>query len=340
MKGIYISFVAVLLALCSCGVPSGQIRITGHYKTIDQGDFFILSPDGGIESVDTLHIRGGEFDYQCDVTGDAMFCIIYPNNSQLPLWMHGGDHIMIKGDEQGTWHVKVTGNEENELYTEFRLQTEEKDTLNLRKLAAVFIRKHPESVVSQYLLCQYFINAEGVPQDSVQTLYQIINQVLPQHPQVATLGGQIQQRYVLQKGQRMPSFDLMTQDSVRHTLSDYKNKTLIMYFWAGWQGTAGYLHREMHGLKEHTVKPEEGYKKADIELLSYSLDMDSVMLVNNRSGEEAEKIPVYCDFSGFSSRYASQIGIRSVPYFVVVGPDGRVKLHTDNVQNVKSLFKE
>lgn len=323
----------------SCGVPSGQMRVSGTYENIKQGDFLILSTDGGLDRVDTLHVLGGEFEYQCSLTGEATFRIIYPNNSELMLWVSSGADIRIKGDVQNLWRASVTGNKENELYTDFRQQNPATDTTALRKAASRFIHEHPESKVSTYLLSQYFVIPNGVPQDSIERLYQVIYDAQPQSAQVVKLGGVIQQRSVLREGNRMPDFDLLASDSVHHTPRHYKGKNYVLYFWAGWQGSVGYTHRELNRLREELKEPTDDKMKAmDLGVLGYSLDVDTLTLRVNRP-DESLHIPTYCDLQGFNSPLVNLLGVRSVPLFIIVGTDGKIKSVMKNIKQVVNYYK-
>ena len=324
----------------SCGVPQGRLRISGTYESFKEGaDFLIVSADGGLNNIDTLHIVGGEFDNMYDLHDDATYHIVYPDHSDLMLWAHSGDHIVIKESGEGLWKVKVEGNEENELYTQFRLQNVPSDTISLRQSAAQFIRQHPTSTVSQYLLCQYFVLANSMPSDSVQRLYDVIQGALPQDPQVATLGGQIQQKYALQKGQKMPAFDIVTPDSIHRNLSLYKGKNLVIYFWAGWQSSVAYLHHNMVKMKQELTNPVGNADPVKVELLSYSLDVDSTTFRINQS-EEAKEIPTYCDLQGFNSPLAAQLGVRTLPLIVVIGPDGRIRSVCKDPKDARSVLEK
>lgn len=327
------------LMLYACGVPKGQMRVSGKYANIKQGDFFILSTDGGLTSIDTLHLTEGEFRYTCDLQNEATFRIIYPNQSQLVIWGHGGDDIKIKGDVQDLWHVEVSGNEENELYTQFRQQNTATDTASLRTSASQFIRQHPASKVSQYLLTQYFVNVEGLPSDSAETLYKVIAEALPKDQQVATLGGLIQQRYALCVGEKMPDFDLLTDDSVHHSLSTYKNKMFVLYFWAGWTESSDYLHIELSRLKDDLASPDEGKKVRELELLGYSLDVDTV-LYRQSSPKGTNSIPTYFDRQGLNGKLANQLGVRRVPLLVLVGTDGKIKLLARDVKSLRNYLEK
>ena len=334
-------YALLLLLLASCGVPEGQLRIRGTYESFRQGaDLLILSTDGGLDHLDTLHIIGGEFEYTCDMNDQATYSIIYADNSQLTIWAHSGDDIRIKENGQGLWNVNIEGNEENELYTQFRLQNTPTDTTMLRKAAAQFIRLHPASAVSQYLLCQYFVLTQEIKADSIDRLYDVIQKALPQDPKVATLGGQIRQRSTLRKGNKLPSFDLVTLDSVHHTLKQYHDKNLVLYCWAGWHSSATYMHHALYEIQKEFEHTTSDSLSAPIELLSYSLDIDTTSLRINRGTDELKNIPTFCDLQGFNSPYANRLGVRTLPLIIVVGKDGKILDLCSDAKAVREVLKK
>ncbi|MBO7168228.1 MAG: TlpA family protein disulfide reductase, partial [Bacteroidaceae bacterium] len=113
--------------------------------------------------------------------------------------------------------------------------------------------------------------------------------------------------------------------------ADYEGKPLLIAFWATWKSgsqnavyRARRLHREMKG------------RGKDINLISYSLDIDEKRL---RRIEERDSIdyPSYCDFRCLSSPLVQQWGIRELPYFVLVAPDGRIAAMGSNwVRDIQS----
>jgi hypothetical protein len=93
---------------------------------------------------------------------------------------------------------------------------------------------------------------------------------------------------------------------------------LLIAFWAGWKGgsksaifRARRLRRELKG------------KGKSIELLSYSLDADEKLLFKNEKNDSID-FPSYCDFLSLSSPLVLKWGIRELPYYILVSPDGHV----------------
>lgn len=303
------------IIIVGCGVPRGQLRIRGEYQHLDQADFLLYSTDGGLEWVDTLHIRQGEFEFVTALAKNATFHILYPNNDELTIWAHSGDDVVIDGDAQDLLRVKVKGNEENELYTRFRRLVADNDSVPVQNLAAAFIRENPLSPVSVYLLERHFLQCiMPLPQDSVQKLFRVLQKAQPKNNEVALLGGRIQQRYALAVGKTMPDFALRTTDSKTLKLSDYRGKRLLLYFWAGWISSSQ---------GAHSIIADSIAANKNLRAISYSLDVDSLTFQITRA-DSTVNIPTCCDYQGFQSPLVKQLGITQVPMAVLVNERGKI----------------
>lgn len=101
-----------LFLFASCGPRRGWIRIRGTFENLPQADFLIYSPDGGLSSLDTLHIVKGRFDYSAHVEENPepyTYVIIYPNFTTLSFLARSGTDIRIKGDALSLNQVAVEG---------------------------------------------------------------------------------------------------------------------------------------------------------------------------------------------------------------------------------------
>ena len=101
-----------LFLFFSCGPQKGRIRIRGTFENLPQADLLIYSPDGGLSSVDTLHILKGQFDYSSPVKESPepyTYVIVYPNYTTLTFFAHSGTDIRIKGDALSLNQVAVEG---------------------------------------------------------------------------------------------------------------------------------------------------------------------------------------------------------------------------------------
>lgn len=52
------------LMLVACGPDNGHFRLKGHLLNLNQGEFYVYSPDGSLEGTDTITVAGGRFTYE------------------------------------------------------------------------------------------------------------------------------------------------------------------------------------------------------------------------------------------------------------------------------------
>jgi len=98
--------------LVSCGPQKGKLRIKGTYENLPQAELLIYSPDGGISTIDTLHVVKGKFTYETTVEESSepyTWVILYPNYHTLTFMAPSGSDIRIKGDALSLGNERVEG---------------------------------------------------------------------------------------------------------------------------------------------------------------------------------------------------------------------------------------
>lgn len=329
-----------LLTLLGCGGTAGQFRLCGDFDHLEQGEFFIYSPDGGLDNLDTLRLREGKFDYSVPLTGNATYYILYPNFSELAVFGESGKVVKVKGDARSLNEVEVKGTEENELYTKFRKESQGLSTQKLDTLARDYILRYPTMQMSKFLLNKYFVLPEKSNRQMMWEVYDSLCRANPSDVTLSNLSNDIRHKNVLEVGSRIPAFNLTSRrvelklykkdkktkkdktetrviESIElsDTASSYKDKPLLMVFWASWRsGSASGLFRARKLMKE---------KKDSLQLISYSLDVEDSEL---KAVERRDSIdyPSCCDFLSWNSPLVQQWGIKELPFFVLVDKERKI----------------
>lgn len=332
-------FIAISFALLCCTGHPGEVRLEGEFAHLEQGEFLIYSSDEGLDRLDTLRIQDGSFSYSLPTQETATLHILYPNRSELIVFGTPGADLRIEGDAQNLSEVKVSGSEDNERYTDFRLEANGKSANEARAIARSYILAHPTLAMSRHLFTTYFLCDTATSAREVTELYDSLSRACPDDLVLSKLAVHVRAKDKLLVGEPLPDFSLVLKPGhggngvEERTIqrADYEGKALLIAFWATWKSgsqnavyRARRLHREMKG------------RGKDINLISYSLDIDEKRL---RRIEERDSIdyPSYCDFRCLSSPLVQQWGIRELPYFVLVAPDGRIAAMGSNwVKDIQS----
>ena len=151
-KQLFIILYTLLIVLAACGGKHGEVVISGSFTNLRAADFFIYSTDCGRTKIDTIHVVNGRFEYKTPLNESATYHIVYPHMSELAVFATSGDEIEIEGDASNLREVKVSGNDDNETYTDLRMEMNQMSDQRVRdSLMLKFIAENPVSPVSKYL---------------------------------------------------------------------------------------------------------------------------------------------------------------------------------------------
>ena len=56
--------IVLTLVLAACGTDKHHFEIDGRLTNLNQGEFYVYSPDGLITGLDTIKVEGGRFSYE------------------------------------------------------------------------------------------------------------------------------------------------------------------------------------------------------------------------------------------------------------------------------------
>ena len=143
----YLSFV---LCIVSC-TDSRRFRLQGEIANLEQAEFYIYSPDGGLDRLDTITVSDGRFKWQTLLENEATFFLIYPNLSLQVIFARPGDDLRIVGDASQLRAINVLGSDENKEYTEFRMAHFNDRPEQLSAAMKEFIATKPDSRISTYM---------------------------------------------------------------------------------------------------------------------------------------------------------------------------------------------
>lgn len=287
-----------LLALASCRGRKGEMRITGHLSNLNEADLYVFSPDGGMDGIDTIHIRDGEFDTRIPCTeNEATFVIVYPTYSTLAVFGGSGQVAKLEGDARHLSAVKVTGNHANKQYTKYRMETDSVTEVRRDSIYMQYIRENEGTQLARYL----------------------------EHERLSR-----RKPESLQNGQKIPAFTLRMRSGRSIGSLGLRGRYVLIAFWANWKGGSGIVNHHIRKARRISTKP--------LECISYSLDVDQGAL-DYVERMDSVTWHSYCDQRGFQSPLASRLGIRTLPYYILIGADGRIMASSSEWQDIEPILR-
>lgn len=232
---------------------------------MNQGEFYVYSPDGLIEGMDTIKIQGGDFTFEIPCEREGILMIVFPNFSQQPVFAQSGKSVNIKADASHLKEIQVKGTDANELMNKFRQQILSASPPEINHYAEQFIQDHPESIVSTYLIRQYFIDSPLSDYNKACTLIQRIKAAQPDNGYVRRLDMAVENLKTGSVGNILPHFTTTDLNGKRITSSALLSAPYaVISVWSTWDFTSEDIQR--------FLKTKQRASKGQLQLLSINVD--------------------------------------------------------------------
>lgn len=306
MKRIVL-FLLLVLILISCGTRSGHFKMEGRFLHMNQGELYVYSPDGGIEGLDTIKIEAGRFAYEIPCSKPATLVIIFPNYSVQPIFAESGGSVEVKADASHLKEMEVKGTDDNELMTKFRKQIANSSPPDELKYAIQFIKDHPESTVSVYLLNRYLIQTETPDYKQAANLLKILLKEQPENVTLGRLQRQISGLGTLKVGDKLPNFTTKDINGKLINNATLANQTIIISTWAAWSYESLDFQRALN----------DAVKAGKIAALGISVDANPKEVRQALKNDDIT-FPNVCDGKMLSTPLLKTFGLTTVPDNIVV----------------------
>ena len=304
-----------MLLLTGCGPGRNSFRIEGRLRHMNQGEFLVYSPDGGINGIDTIKVREGRFAYETVLRDKATFVIIFPNFSELAVFGEPGEIAEIKGDASHMKEITVKGIDDNEDMTKIRMEINRLTPPEIPQVVERFIKEHRSSLASIWLLKRYFIADPQPDFRKAALLAKMLLELQSENRQLIELDKQLKSLQGVTLTQ-LPKFSAKDVKGRQVSESDLKAKVNVVTAWASWNYQSTDMQRR---LKEK--KSKYGDKLA---IVSVCLDGSPVDCRRTVVDRDSLKWSTVCDGRMWQSPLLSKFGFSDVPSNIVADNKGRV----------------
>lgn len=299
----------------SCGGGRDRFTLKGSFRHLQDGEFYVYATDASWSGFDTVRVEDGDFKYSHELADTTILTVQYPNFMQMQVVAVPGGTVKIKGDANNLLTAKISGNDDNDLLTEFRHSIVGKSSSRVLSMAEAFIKSHPASFASLALLDKYFITAEHFDIQKINELLTLLHQAVPGRTAVMSLQSRFEPFARTLQGRLLPPFAATTLKGEKVSNATFKGKPLLIWFWSTWGPEQSYpvVHQRV------ALRPYIGR----LGLLSVCLDADSascrrVVRQDTIAGH------VVCDRLSWDSPLVHAFGVRRLPTSILVDASGKV----------------
>lgn len=301
--------------LVSCGVEGDRFRLEGRLRNMNQGEFWVYSPDGGINGIDTIKVRDGRFAYEKPLHDPATLIIIFPNYSEQPVFAQPGAKVTIKGDASHLKEITIKGTSDNEKMTALRHQLNELMPPDVPKKVASYIRENAESPVSVYLLLRYLVNTPSPDYKEARALTQLLMKQQRDNGQLIHLSKQLPQVTGGQTGTLLPKFAATDIKGNKVTEAALKGRVAVVTAWASWNYQSTDIQRRLKKLKD-----KHGDKLGVVSICLEGRPAECKRIVDR----DSLKWSTVCDGKMWQTPLLATFGMANVPDNIVTDEKGLI----------------
>lgn len=300
---------AIVAIITACSSGSRRFTIDARFLNMNQANFYVYSPDGIIDGIDTIAVQAGRFTYERDMLLDeGTIVIVFPNYATMPIFVSAGSSIDIEANAAHLRSMEVTGTDDNELYTEWRQQSEKMSPAELRKHAENFITDHPASSVSRWLVLQHFVLSPDPDYKKAKALLTAMLKATDNNIHVAMMLNNLKTFTTLHIGDPLPRFSAKDIDGNPVLNGKLQSGRAIICLWASWNYESLSMLRQLASHKRYASDST----RVD-NIITISLDPDLRQCRKTLKECGAENLTTICDTMLWQSPLISTFGFTTVP---------------------------
>lgn len=335
MKRAYLAYILPALLLAACGgKETDTTTLTGEIKGLGNDTLYLCGADRMYDRTDTLVVTADKFSATLSPDTLVAAWLVFSNGAEHPIFIDKRNQIHIQGSADALDSLQINGNPSNQELTACLQELAATATDGERRQQAErFISTHPSSLTSIYLLQKYFVEQ---PQPDIQQISRLIESMtgqLKDRPYISELTARIEEGEKAKTGKPAPVFRLPNTQGKQLTRTDFKNKYLLIHFWASWDS----LSRQHNAVYRRLYKKEQ--KNELFAMLGVSLDMDSTVW-KKAVKQDTLKWEQVCDQGGWNAEIARKFALNTLPANVLLSPSGRIEARDLDEAAIEKKLKE
>lgn len=309
-------FLSILFTVCGCQKEENMFKLTGHIQGLNDSTVMLYGLFSVPDSVIEIPVKEGKFN--CTLPLDTitpMYLLLDSSRMEYPIFADKGVDIRIEGDTARLHRLTVTGGQAQEEYNAFKNSIAHLDNyIEIRQEADSFIVKHPQSIVSIYLIQKYFVQVPYPNKDLIESMIKQLSGNMQDNHYISRLQNTLNSQTNKDKHLQMIALP-DTAGTIRNT-SEYKNRFIVLTLWASW-------HPESMKMQDSLQTTIKEFAKRPVTFVSLSLDSNRDAWLSAIRSKQWGGLHL-CDFKGWNNTLAKQTDTQDIPMLYIVNTTGKI----------------
>ena len=309
MKKLLLLTLTIFIAslMNSCRQDLHLFQLDGDIKGLSDSTISIYGIFNDPDSILVIPVNQGKFSYTLSLdTITPLFLLFNEEKLEYPIFADKNTHILIKGDTTDMQNLSITGGIAQEEYNEFAQSIKAlTDYHDIRLKADSFIVAHPHSIVSVYLIYEYFVKAPSPDKNQIENICKQLSGNMQDNPYISRLLSTLEAPGKKVAIQHINIANLVDTTGVSVKINDYNNHYIVLSFWASW-------HPESRLMQDSLQANIKRFAKRPVKFINVSLDSDRDQWLKAIRTDKLGGIHL-CDFKGWNGGFVQSTNITSLP---------------------------
>lgn len=331
MHKLTTALIITTLLVASCGPKGTSFRVKGSFTDMEGGELYAYNLSDEHARLDTIIVRNGSFIYGGDIEEVTPMMLVFPNAKEQVIFIAPGTEVSYQATANDMKSYEVKGGEENQLLMQFRMDTRDSNPADTRKAVVSFIKEHPQSAVSVYLLDRYMVQDTEVPVKTISAALDSLLKAQPGNRYLQTIEGRIRTAEATDIGKTIPDFAMPNFHREKLKLWRKSSDYTMLYFWATWCANQ---YQERERIKRIASENQNG----NMRFVTISFDNE---LYNWESYVRSDSayIENYIQTMAFNSDISLKCGITSLPTYIITDKKHKVVFKTSDIAEAETKIK-
>lgn len=336
----YSIFFLIIICLAGCKKTSNKVSITGEIKGLGTDTIYLYGMDDTYDRIDTIFVENDKFSFSPKVDTISSALLLFKKQTEYPIFLDKGNKITIQGNANDLTSLTIDGNTYNDEFTAYQASLKGLGTPSesaLQQKAEEFIKQHPSSHVSLYLLDKYFVKKDTPDFQRIKKLTGTMTGVLLDKPYVIQLNEIIDQAEKTEVGKYASYFTLPNAKGERiNRMSDaFRQKCLLINFWASWNDST--VNKRTNKELRDIYQTYKKNKYLGMIGISFDINKEEWKTAIKKDSLNWEQL---CDFDGMNSEVVKQYAIQKLPTNYLLSPEGKILAKDLTGEELKKKIKE
>lgn len=319
------------------GIPKGVVElISNDYRTRESS------------TINTGTIKDGKFSISGKLPSATMVrMVIKPGNWETQLFLENSK-ITIQVDTAGAVknlyagevrsialkNVVVKGSKTHDDYLRLGISQRSQNQKNSFETINQYIGLHPSSVAGAYVFEEHYIYNPGMDISKTEQVLSKFAGEAKKSIYAKNLYDDIAERKAVLPGNFAADFTLLTRDSLKVSLSDFKGRYVLLDFWASWC-------KPCRAAIPHWKEVSAKYKGKGLEIVSITLDSRRNDWLKAMDEEQmpwtqlTDEYPVIGKLARVFSTYKN----RTIPFYVLLDKEGKILARTISEKEIDTIIE-